>query len=220
MTRTLSIAGMVLLLLPSGLQAQQFGRERTLAFGAERISGFVFGERDLESRNNDWEQDYSQFYLLWTNDIWYLNRPRIGIDYFVIDNLNVGGSIGFVTGEMDSENDFFRAGDFDALGFLFSPRVGYLVPFTDARVVCLWPRGGFTFYTVSTDFDDDAGAEHQLAFTLDVMLAMTPVPHFTILVGPALDIGFLGEYDAGREDWDLSELSGGVQAALVGWVDL
>lgn len=193
--RTLFSIGACLFTLGAALpaKAQTFGQAGDVSLGAERVFGLHsttvssrVGPRDARR-----SATRTTFGIGWHGDTSPFNRPRIGVDVFVIDQLSVGGSLAF----------FVNSGDRGVRGrdsaILFAPRVGYALMFSD--VAGFWPRGGLTYWT-ENDPDRD-----QLALSLEGMFVIFPAPRFGFHVGPVVDIGFAGDavpapFDArGRE---------------------
>ncbi|HMI85795.1 MAG TPA: hypothetical protein VK550_16980 [Polyangiaceae bacterium] len=112
-------------------------------------------------------------------------------DYFVINNLSVGGFIGF---------DFTTSGDNDSSRFAIGPRVGYNIPFSD--LVSIWPKIGFSFaHTSSTSSNPGPGGStvsvtnsaDAFALNLFVPVMFHPVRHFFVGFGPFLDTDLSGD---------------------------
>ncbi len=122
--------------------------------------------------------------------------------------------------------------------FAIAPRAGYGIMFTD--LLGLWARGGITYAsdTVEADVEDvdfagnvtSSSSEstiHHWSLSLDGMLVISPIGHFAFAVGPYLDIPITGDieirsqYDGNqvdRIDGDVSALSFGLSAGLLGWL--
>ena len=114
-------------------------------------------------------------------------------DYFVINNLSVGGFVGF---------DFVTSGDNDSSRFSIGPRVGYNLPFSD--LVSLWPKAGFSYaHTSSTTSTSTGGTTVSTTNTADafalnlfVPIMFHPVQHFFAGFGPFLDADLSGDQRA------------------------
>jgi hypothetical protein len=191
-------------------QAGQFGNQGTLGISADRLFGIYIthSEYDRPAPAPDVEVDTTEVGLLWhgSGRITPYTIPRAAIDYFVIDHLSLGGTLAFAsTNVHDSGRDL--------TGLLFGPRVGYALMFNDWAG--MWPRGGFSYYSLD---DDNGNDEDQLAFTAEFMFVLQPAEGVAILVGPTLDLGLTGEVDTGPIDRDLGmNAFGFVSAGLVGW---
>jgi len=115
--------------------------------------------------------------------------PRIGFDYFIIDGLSLGGTLGLWSASVHDSID--PQNDFSATNFLFSPRIGYAYMFGD--VVGIWPRGGLAYTHGSVDPDQGGNfSNHYFAFEVDVPLIIAPVPNVGFTVGPLFDVTFGG----------------------------
>jgi len=165
--------------------AQAFGNQGDFAISSERLMGVYFYDEDFTSTNIGLGIGPSP------SSIYHL--PRLGLDYFVIDNLSIGGSLGFV------DQDIHR-GPTNS-GALINPRVGYALEFS--KVFGFWPRGGFTYRNV--------GGDEEFALTLEAMFYAAPVEHFAITFGPLMDLGIAGT----REEAKNFAL---VTAGLLGWL--
>jgi hypothetical protein len=223
----------VALMFASGTAlAQRFGTQGDAAFSVDRLFGIsgthVYEELDPPQgppRNPDGEAEDN---FIGINFGWRgplapqlspFDTPRLAFDYFVIDGLSVGGSLGYASGSDDSE-DFLSqppaATPSDYSAFVFAPRAGYVFMFSD--VAGIWPRGGFTYHTFGVD---EAFGESGLALTVEAMFVLTPVQHFGILVGPTFDIDFTGKRDYDFDDVDdvtRKYRSIGLQVGLMTWL--
>jgi len=112
-------------------------------------------------------------------------------DYFIIDNLSIGGFIGFT---------FLNVHDSDTVQFSIGPRVGYYLAFTD--LIGIWPRMGFSYAhsNVSVTTTDALGVEHEvsnnndaIALNLYAPIMMHPAVHFFVGFGPFLDVDLSGD---------------------------
>ncbi|MBK7586582.1 MAG: hypothetical protein IPI67_41140 [Myxococcales bacterium] len=194
-------------------QAQTFGKSGTFAFGAERLFAFYKQKVSFEAPNGN-EDDYSSSGLGfgWGAESYPFNVPRLGFDYFVIDQLSIGGALAYASYDVD-DNGPGGSGD----AFLFAPRVGYFIGFTD--VFGFWPRGGFTYHSL----DPDGGNNNRwgLALTLEANFTIAPTEHFAFMVGPTFDIDFMGKTECGgpnnSDDCKLRYRSFGIQVGLLGW---
>jgi hypothetical protein len=209
---------------PTPAWAQNLSDQGTFAVSADRLMGLI---RTQQTRDLD---DVPGEQTLTTNDFSFLGRgpvasplsnPRVAFDYFVIDGLSIGGSIGYwsQTGRVRDESG--RRWDLDDQSALvFAPRVGYLALFSDH--VGIWPRGGFSFYSLTGDsYVPGDWTASGLAFNVDVPFVFIPAPHTAILVGPGLDVTLFGggEYRVGqvRRDFDLRYFDIGLYAGLAIW---
>jgi hypothetical protein len=156
-------------------RAQSFGRSGDVSFGADRLSG-VYAYDD--------GPDFALFALGAgpTFGAHPYTTPRLGIDFFVIDHLSIGGSLAFWA-LSDGDDDGPGNNDNDFTGFLLYPRVGYALSFNDT--FGFWPRGGLTFRTIE--------GNDEVALSFEANFFAIPVQHFGISFGPTLDVGLAGE---------------------------
>jgi hypothetical protein len=125
--------------------------------------------------------------------------PRVGADYFVIDGLSVGAALGWLhsTGEQEEEDASGETEKNDLPtydGILFAPRVGYALMFQ--KMLGIWPRGGVTYVSFSSETDAVEVSGNHLALTLEVPFVISPVEHVAFTVGPTLDLGISGGTEA------------------------
>jgi len=176
--------------------AQAFGNKHDVAFSAERLMGVYFYD---EAPGGPGPQPSSSTHIglgvapVGASVSPYL-LPRLGFDYFVIDSLSIGGSLGF--GDYDPEG-----ANNSTSGAIIAPRVGYALEFS--KVFGFWPRGGFTYRNF--------GSNEEFALTLEAMFYAAPVEHFAITFGPLMDLGIAG---TGGEAKNFALFSAG----LVGWI--
>ena len=198
----------------------EFATQGTFSFGVERVFGFYLTKRELDRSPgpgggpDEISNDFTTFSLAYAGQPPSPYAvPRVGVDYFVIDGLSIGGGIGFASYHQEDEFDGVPDEDeIDSTTFLISPRVGYAVMFSD--VIGIWPRGGFTFYTQSNEVGPADFDENAFALTLEFHLVIVPVDHVGLTVGPVIDLGLFGEReDPGDPDYDLNQHSFGFIAA-------
>jgi hypothetical protein len=128
---------------------------------------------------------------------------RPAVDYFIVDNLSLGGFLGF-----DYTN---QAGDSGhTTSFSIGPRVGFDIVLTELFTV--WPKVGLSYahtsinqtvpttttvngvpVTTSTSVSESSNA---LALNLFVPFMLHPAEHFFIGFGPAFDVDLTGDNKA------------------------
>jgi len=106
-----------------------------------------------------------------------MQYPRVAFDYFIIDNLSIGGSAGF---------SFHTAND--TVAFSLLPRVGY--SFELSKTFEFWPRAGFGVHVV----DSDTGGDSSGVLTLDGMFVLEVVPHALFEFGPFFEAAFANNW--------------------------
>jgi hypothetical protein len=185
---TATLAAATLLVTTPAL-AQEFGMQGDVSFAADRLMGLYI----LDDTGND------GLSLGLGTGPWFGLSPytitRLGIDFFVIDSLSLGGTLAFVLGDNEGP------GDDDWNGFLLHPRVGYAIGFSDSFGI--WPRGGITFW--------DIEGNNEVALTAEAMFYATPGEKWGFLFGPTLDLGIAGDFDE-------TLAFGLVAAGVFGWL--
>ncbi|HMJ12179.1 MAG TPA: hypothetical protein VK524_12230 [Polyangiaceae bacterium] len=208
--------GAALVFSASGAFAQAFGAKGTPAISADRLFGFSITNETLEfpAPVGEREADTTVFGFGWQGGARPspYEVPRLAFDYFLVDSLSLGGSIGYA-----SISTEFEPGDGEAEGsaFVIAPRVGYVWNFNNWAA--FWIRGGFTYHSFSYGDDDDA-EENAFALTIEPTFVLSPTAHWGFVLGPTLDIAFTGEREVGGADPDLSYTSIGIlRAGLIAW---
>lgn len=133
---------------------------------------------------------------------------RPALDYFVIENLSIGGVIGV---------DYVKTGDDRSTIFTLGPRVGYNVEVS--RLLSVWPKLGFSYqYTKQKTEEGSLGNGAELSATVDnnaialnlfAPVMLHPAPHFFAGFGPFLDTDLNGDNRTTR--W-------GFRLTLGGWI--
>lgn len=190
-------------LLAAGTAEANMGGRGHLVVGAERLFGWYIYERNWKFDNlPDSEESTSSIGLLFQQPVGPLVIPRLSFDYFLTDEISVGGVFGYYHASSERDNDTTR---FNAV--LFSPRIGYRFGFT--REFGFWPRAGLTYF--GGDFPQD---RNQLAFSLDAPFYFAPDPRFGFLLGPIVEFGFMGSQEAPGEDPSYRERVFGLTTGL------
>jgi hypothetical protein len=216
MTRLLGLVGAalfasVLLRTPdAAAQEADFGKKGQFVISGERLFGLVVGSQTTTEDPPGPAMDPNEDEVTTTRRYTTINLlmnpssilttaysiPRIGFDYLPIDGLTVGGSVGFFTasGEIEQEaNGVSQTEDTTSFSlFLLSPRVGYAFMFTP--VFGIWPRGGITFLSLTSEAADGSpkSSSSRFALTLEVPFVIAPVPHVGFTLAPTLDLGLSG----------------------------
>lgn len=198
-----SLVGGALTVLSASAMAQGpsgFGTQGQIVLGVDRLFGVNFFNGHLDPDGGlETDQSRTQFNLAWSNSFVGGNAginpysvPRLTFDYAVIDNLTIGGSLGYasVSGEDDIDNPG-QDQDFNTLTlFAFHPRVGYVLRFNDT--IGMWLRGGLTYYSISSD---DAGSASGLGINLEPAFIFTVANGIGISLTPSLDLPISGSFD-------------------------
>jgi hypothetical protein len=193
MRKALSVLlGAATLFGSSQAMAQDFGAQGDVSFAADRLMGFY-----LTLEPDCCDGTGLGLGIPGAAPFPYAT-PRLGVDFFVIDQLSLGFSLGFFSEDDDDEGP----DDDDAFnGFMFHGRVGYAAAFSESFGI--WPRGGITFSDVE---DSD-----EVALTAEAMFYFDPVDNFGFIFGPTLDLGLAGD---GEENVVVGLISAGVR----GWL--
>ena len=96
-------------LTASVASAQDFSDRGTLAFSADRLFGLYLTHRELDpDADFDFEDDdeATEVGLLWQAEgLTPFTIPRLSVDYFVIDHLSLGGSLGVTVADNNDDDD-------------------------------------------------------------------------------------------------------------------
>jgi hypothetical protein len=140
-------------------------RKGTMRLSAERLAG-------IGARVNDPATFYMNLLTSYAGQ-GELQYPRTAFDYFIIDGLSIGGSVGFGF-DSNSEN----------WGLSILPRIGYAFDLT--RSIEFWPRGGIGLHFRDFPGGDDSSA----VMTIEGMFLWEMVPHALLEFGPFIDASF------------------------------
>lgn len=125
---------------------------------------------------------FANGYTGWNNQLlgapgWVpFDTPRLGVDYFIIDGLSIGGHLGL---------GFYGADNNDGAYVALLPRIGYA--FSLGNVIDFWPRGGIG--VVAGDYAADTAL-----LSFEGMFLANLKDFFAIEFGPALDVPFSDNY--------------------------
>jgi hypothetical protein len=132
------------------------------------------------------------------------------VDYFVIRNLSLGGSVLF---------SYSSAGSGHSTLFGIGPRAGYNFPLSD--LVSVWPKAGMSISSttqtievvnpVNNTTSSNSTSNTAIALNLFVPLMFHPAPHFFAGFGPFLDADLSG---------DAKATTFGGKLTLGGWLPL
>jgi hypothetical protein len=180
--------------------AAPFGSKGNVTFAAERLFGFHWVKNTWEDQAG---RDYSEsgtaagIGWLFAKGLQF-NQPRLGVDFFIIDDLSLGGAVGFFSVSGDNQDDD---------GFLFSPRVGFNVAISQA--VKFWPKVGLTFISVNDAQAFGVSGEANFAFF--------PTQSWAFLLTPSVDLAPFGSVEHGNApDTDFGAYSVGLSLGIMG----
>lgn len=185
--------------------AAPFGSKGQVTFGAERLFGFHYAKNSWEDANNNrWSNSGTSVGFGWLfAQHMQFNQPRLGVDFFVVDDISLGGAIGFFSASG-------RNGALDHGGFLFSPRVGFNIPLS--QIVTFWPKVGLTYISIDRD--------HAFGFSGEAAFAFFPRVNssWAFVVAPTIDAAPFGgqDVDGNAPNNDYSTYAFGVSVGLLG----
>lgn len=232
MTKLASLVLFGALLVPQTVFAQdRFGSAGQFAISADRLTGISHTSVKDDLGAVERTQKMTTI-TLFTNTLGdrtsAYSAPRLGADYFVIDGLSLGASIGIIHNtssvEQEQGNNSVEVDGPSRTGFLFYPRVGYALMFQDN--FGFWPRGGITYATASSkieaeddDDEDSTISQSALALSLEALFVFSPVPHVAFTGGPTLDFGVSGSYEEDPamgegEEYDIKATDIGLQFGI------
>jgi hypothetical protein len=201
---TISIA-IALFALAGSASAQgysaPFGSQGTMTLGAERLFGFHWTKNTWDAppgQDDDNSGTTVGFGWAFAQHMQF-NHPRAGFDYFITNNLSLGGALGFFSADGNR-------GALDTSGFLINPRIGYSIPITQS--IAFWPRGGLEYISVGDDHAFGLSAEANFVFLLR--------QSWGILLSPTLDLAPFGGTEVNGENVDYGAYSFGVSVGMLG----
>lgn len=209
----------------SGLPAQG-----TFALSGERLTGIFFEKVAIDPDNGEEVETSATTISLFGNGGSGLSlfnaspgtTPRFGFDYFVAENVSIGGGLLYWTRSGETEDDAGNDADLSEVTvFALAPRAGYALGLSDS--IYLWLRGGFTW--LSYNEDADGGGETSatlLTLDLEAQFVFGIADGFGVTAGPLVNFPLTGSYEtdlgAVEFDGDLSYQNFGIAAGLVGWL--
>ena len=182
-------------LLSATASSAEVGHQGDLVLGFERMFGFHWWHNDYDpDRPGDSGGSTSGTVVGfgWHRHGGSYNAPRMAFDGFIIDQLSLGGSLGF----------YSIGGDADGDGVIIYPRVGYAVPLS--AMWAFWPRGGVSY----SDIDDRT----RVALSGEAQFLVFPQPSWAVMFGPTLDLGVAGSVPGG----DFIDHNFGLQVGGIG----
>lgn len=195
---------------PAG--AQVLGNSGDAVFGAERLFGVRNERFDVDGAAN--ETEATTISIGAAGALLPENVPRLSFDYLAARKFSIGGAIGYSsTSFSDAANNPLSGGP-DTKTFLLVGRAGFLHMF--GRVLGIWPRGGFTYY--STSFDDADMDLSSIDLTIECMFPIVIAPHFGFLTGLSFDQSLNGTWERPGGDVDFDARSIALQFGLFGWI--
>jgi hypothetical protein len=192
---------------PAFAQDGGFGKTGQIMLSADRLFGLSFPSVAIEDgdSHNKTTSSRTNISLLFPPLSLVQSPyeiPRAAFDVNVASGFTVGGAIGFLSSTGKKVEPAMGAAppdreDATITMFLFSPRLGYVIPITP--MFAFWPRAGITYFNIgsestSTGMNPVTTKTTIGGFAVDIepMFVITPVNHFGITVGPTVDIPLSG----------------------------
>ena len=211
MTRFIGVGAVVAAMAVASVAgAQEFAQGGQVVVAAERLTGVFSDHITVEAGSEESKIDATRVAVLGMPTAWSAQAliagpasvPRLAADVFVIKGLSLGGSIMYLNDsgssrESDPPDPTVRRDLPTTNTFIFSPRIGYGLQV--GQNFAIWPRAGITYanYRLSQERTDPGPppttTEDKISIdmtdvSIEFMLAILPVDHFTVLVGPYIDI--------------------------------
>jgi hypothetical protein len=184
--------------------AAPFGAQGQVTFAAERLFGFHWVHNSYEEPNNNHHSSSGTSVGIGWNfaQAMQFNQARLGIDFFVAQDISLGGALGFFSANSHGDGTGVTVD-----GFIVSPRVGFNVPLSQSIV--FWPKVGLTFLSV--------GDNRVFGLSGEANFVFFPRPSWGFIVAPTLDLAPFGSADRNNApSADLSSYSFGVSAGILG----
>jgi hypothetical protein len=181
-------------LLSAATSSAQIGEAGDLVLGFERMFGIHWWHNDYDpDRPGDGGSSSGTVVGFgWHRHEGSYNAPRVGFDGFIIDQLSLGGSLGFYNIGGDAEGD----------GVILYPRVGYAIPLS--TIWACWLRGGVSY--------SDINNWTRVALSTEGQFLVFPQPSWAVMFGPTLDLGLGGSAPNG----DFTDHNLGLQVGGIG----
>lgn len=203
-------------------ESRRFGDMGHVVISAERMFGVGFAWESVDVGTDD-DATSSSFNLsVLSNPLGNVastySFPRVGIDFFIAENLSIGAALGFAYTSFDVDDEIagFAPAD-DLTSFLAAPRIGYSFMFADG--IGIWPRVGVTWLWASTSGGTVDQTANRFALTFEAPFVISPTDNVAFLIGPTFDLGLSGtntvETDAGDVDTDITATELGIQFGLL-----
>lgn len=208
-----------------------FGQAGSLAISADRLTGFGWTQYKLAPAGggNDITLDTTQASLLSSlvvanatlvNGIKVINplaMPRAGLDYFVTENLSIGGAAtGWYFGASGEGKDLNPR----QVGFAVLPRLGYAFHLGDG--MALWPRisADIAYAVIGKDTDPVQLKGLLFSLTFGVPWVINLSKQFAMTVTPSFDLPLLGNLtdQDGADVGKLLMMNAGATLGIVGWL--
>ena len=197
-----SAATATVLAARTGNAQPRLGTPGQFAITAEDLTGYFAEQRKYRDVDHlKHTETTNHFSLLFRS-----GGIKLGAHYFVIPSLSVGATLGYElrTGSItvpDGGGTYTTAKG-NEWTLAFQPKVGYALMVSDA--VGFWFRLGpgvmhNSMHPAVWDRSHEVRETYWLV-GLDALVAIMPVPHFGLMLGPTADFSFAGSH--GETYWD------------------
>jgi hypothetical protein len=208
-----------------------FGNQGQLAITAENLFGLTIERVGYDQPNNTERSTTTTNIGLFHATTNY-RGPWVGAHYFIIPNLSLGATLGFVsTSSSTTQTTASTTTTTDGtpvFRFVAIPKVGYALMLTN--MLGFWFRGGPGLHTTSVgdpnpnDNNDQSSSTTFWFLSLDALFVVAPTPNFGFYVGPQANFSFAGSQsgtsNATTVSWDANFRSFSIDAGLYGAFDL
>lgn len=180
--------------------ATPFGSQGSMVLSAERLFGFHWTKNTWDepgNRSGDSSGTTVGFGWAFAQHMQF-NQARAGFDYFLANNLSLGGALGFFSGSGSAGVDY--------AGFIINPRVGFNIPITGA--INFWPRVGLEYISV--------GDAHAFGLSAEANFAFLVRQDWGILLSPTMDLAPFGGTEINGDNYDYGAYSFGLSVGLFG----
>lgn len=189
------------LCLPRGAQAQErFGDKGQFAITAEDLMGFYSETETVHPDTGNVSNTSTRFSFLFNtraDGAATFASPKLGLHYFIIPSLSLGGTLGFESRSGDVTTQIRGVSTTtdkpSSTTFVFLPKVGYALMLND--ILGFWFRGGPGVAVDSSHPNNNDLPKVNTTFwllSLDALFVVTPLPHVGFYVGPGFDFSFAG----------------------------
>jgi len=216
----------------SALAQARFGDKGQLAITGENLFALQT-ERVGETPGfpqGDSSTTFNRFGFLYSQGTPTPHGPQVGVHYFIIPSLSLGGTIGYEA-RGGSRTHINGAGftitedNQDVSTFTLLPKIGYALMFNN--IVGFWFRGGPGVFRVGESGPNSPRKDSHTRWllSLDSLFVVSPFPNFAFYVGPQADISFAGthshtENNGIQTSWNSSYRDIGLGLGLIGYMDL
>jgi hypothetical protein len=157
-----------------------FGDGGQLVVSIERLFGYNWAHESLGNATGS-ANTYTLLGNPYGSGVYPYDWPRLGLDYFVVKSISVGGAVAFAR---------TSSGTASSNQLEVSPRVGYGMMV--GPWLGVWPRAGVT-YVYGTNVNGTNQSQSYLGLTIDLAAVINLAPHFALTFAPVANIGLSGK---------------------------